>query len=80
MIARRLLPVVAERLAEVPAVVRLSPQPERGFHAACADLAPLRRFLVYPGDDSYRLANDIQVTSLPALARLVAESASSAGA
>jgi hypothetical protein len=62
-----------ERLWAIDIKRSLSPQPERGFHAACADLAPVRRFLVYPGDESYRVANDTHVTSLPALARLVAE-------
>ena len=47
-------------------------------HAACSDLAPARRFLVYPGEESYRLANDTQVTSLPALARLVAPTSTEA--
>ena len=32
----------------------LSPRLERGFHAACADLAPARKFVVYPGRERYR--------------------------
>ncbi|HEX9695879.1 MAG TPA: ATP-binding protein [Actinomycetota bacterium] len=31
----------------------LHPRPARGFHAACEDLQPARRFIVYPGDESY---------------------------
>lgn len=50
----------------------LSPRIERGFHAACADINPVRRFVVYPGDDSYSAGGDTQVISLPALARLLA--------
>jgi uncharacterized protein len=50
----------------------LSPRPERGFHAACADINPVRRFMVYPGDDTYSAGGDTQVVSLPALARLLA--------
>ncbi len=46
----------------------LSPKVERGFHAACADLQPQRRFVVYPGKERYRLAEDIQAVSLPDLA------------
>jgi len=46
----------------------LSPKMERGFHAACADLNPARKFVVYPGTERYRLAADIEVISLPALA------------
>ena len=42
----------------------LSPKLERGFHAACADLAPNRKFVVYPGVERYRLAGDIEAISL----------------
>jgi len=49
----------------------LAPRPERGFHSACADLAPERRFVVYPGDDCYPIGDDIQVMPLPQLARLL---------
>lgn len=47
----------------------LAPKVERGFHAACADLTPERRFVVYPGDECYRLAEDIEAVSLPELAQ-----------
>ena len=50
----------------------LSPRIERGFHAACADISPARRFVVYPGEESYSAGGDTQVVSLPALARLLA--------
>lgn len=46
----------------------LSPKLERGFHAACADLTPARKFVVYPGIERYRLADDIEAISLEALA------------
>ena len=46
----------------------LSPKLERGFHAACADLAPNRKFVVYPGSERYRLAADIEVISLEDIA------------
>ena len=49
----------------------LSPTLERGFHAACADLAPARKFVVYPGRERYRLAPGIEVLSLEELAALV---------
>jgi len=51
----------------------LTPKPERGFHAACSDLAPERRFIVYPGDERYRLAEDIEAIPLPALAQALRE-------
>lgn len=46
----------------------LTPKVERGFHAACADLKPTRKFVVYPGGERYRLAADIEAISLVALA------------
>ena len=46
----------------------LNPKLERGFHAACADLAPTRKFVVYPGAERYRLAADIEAISLYELA------------
>ena len=49
----------------------LSPKLERGFHAACADLRPARKFVVYPGTERYRMAADIEAISLIDLARLV---------
>lgn len=52
----------------------LSPKPERGFHHACADLSPQRRFVVYPGDTSYPLRDDVEVVPLRELCRrLLAE-------
>ena len=49
----------------------LSPKVERGFHAACEDLKPARKFVVYPGQERYRLAADIEAIPLMELARLV---------
>ena len=49
----------------------LSPRPERGFHAACDDLAPERKWVVYPGSERYRLAPDIEALSLQALMKEV---------
>ncbi len=46
----------------------LSPKLERGFHAACTDLAPKRKFVVYPGAERYRLAADIEAISLEDMA------------
>ena len=37
----------------------LTPKLEHGFHAACADLKPVRKLVIYPGEESYRLAEDI---------------------
>lgn len=46
----------------------LNPRPERGFHAACEDLAPERRFVVYPGTESYPLGEGISAEPVSALA------------
>lgn len=53
----------------------LSPKIERGFHAACTDLLPTKKFVVYPGAERYRLASDIEAISLQGLARELAETA-----
>jgi len=51
----------------------LSPKLERGFYAACTDLAPTRKFVVYPGAERYRLATDIEAISLQDLATELVE-------
>jgi len=45
----------------------LSPKVARGFHAACDDLQPARKLVVYAGDESFVLADDVQAISLGAL-------------
>jgi uncharacterized protein len=50
----------------------LSPKVERGFHAACADLLPKRKLVIYPGQESFPLGNDIQAMSLTVLCRELA--------
>jgi len=54
----------------------LTPRPERGFHAGCADLNPERRFLVYPGAEPYPLTPEIEVIPLRHLAARRLEEAS----
>lgn len=56
------------RLWAVEVKRSLAPRPERGFHAACADLAPVKKFVVYPGAERYRLAPDIEAIPLAVLA------------
>ena len=51
----------------------LTPKLERGFYAACTDLQPAKKFVVYPGSERYRLASDIEAISLAALAAEVEE-------
>lgn len=50
----------------------LSPKVERGFHAACTDLSPARKLVVYPGDESFPLGHDIQAMPLAALCQELA--------
>jgi predicted AAA+ superfamily ATPase len=44
----------------------LAPKVERGFHHACADLAPARRIVIYPGRDIFSLGDEIEVMPLAA--------------
>jgi uncharacterized protein len=46
----------------------LSPQPTRGMRSAIEDLDPERSFIVYPGEDRYRLGEKIEAVGLPDLA------------
>lgn len=52
----------------------MTPKLERGFHSACTDLKPAKKYVVYPGAERYRLAEDIEALSLAELAQLVRES------
>lgn len=51
----------------------LSPKLEKGFYLACEDLQPQRRIVVYPGQESFPLSNDVTVMSLSAAGRLLLE-------
>jgi uncharacterized protein len=54
----------------------LAPRPEKGFHFACADLLPARRFIVYPGDERYPVSAGVEAIPLVTLARLLADAGS----
>lgn len=41
-----------------------TPKVERGFHGACEDIQPSKKWLVYSGSETYPLKNDIQVMPL----------------
>jgi hypothetical protein len=47
----------------------LAPKLERGFHVACEDLAPERKYVVYAGSERFRLAPDIEAISLAEMAK-----------
>jgi uncharacterized protein len=42
----------------------LTPEPTKGFWSACADLSPASRFIVYPGDERYPLAENLEAVGL----------------
>lgn len=49
----------------------LAPKLERGFHAACADLQPAHRIVIYPGTVSYPMAHDVRAMPLAHLCGLL---------
>jgi len=53
----------------------LSPKLERGFYSACEDLKPSKKWVVYPGQESYPMAADIQAVPLHDLCKLLQEKA-----
>lgn len=55
----------------------LAPKLERGFHAACADLQPEKKFVVYPGEQAYPMAPDIEAVPLTELAKRLADARAS---
>lgn len=55
----------------------LTPALERGFHAACADIAPVRRVVIHPGTSRYPLAPNVE--AMP-LREFIAEIAPAKGA
>jgi predicted AAA+ superfamily ATPase len=48
-----------------------SPKVERGFYQACADLAPTKRFVVYPGSERYPLNTEIEAISVRDLVQIL---------
>ncbi len=45
----------------------LAPKLERGFHAACVDVEPSRRLVVYPGPDRFPVAAEVEAMPLKSL-------------
>src|SRR6266852_2336430 len=46
-----------------------APRVERGFHSACADLVPQKRFVVYPGTERFPLDDTTDAIGVVALAK-----------
>jgi hypothetical protein len=61
--------VVIENLIAVAGRAKrsLAPKLERGFHSALDDLEPQRSFVVYPGDERYRLGPSTEAIGLAEL-------------
>lgn len=49
----------------------LAPKVERGFHSALADIRPERAFVVYPGEEYYRLGEGFEAIGLAELCEWV---------
>ena len=50
-----------------------APSVSRGFHAACTDLRPARRFIVYPGTEAFPLQGEIEALPPATLMHRLAE-------
>ncbi len=49
-----------------------APKVSKGFHAACDDVQPARRLVVYPGHEAFPLGNGIEAVSLRRAMEIVA--------
>lgn len=49
----------------------LEPRLSKGFNHACADIQPEARFVVYPGDERFKVSNGIDAINVAGLARLL---------
>ena len=49
-----------------------APRLARGFHHACEDIRPARRFVVHPGENRFDLASGVEAIPLPDLMRELA--------
>jgi len=67
-----LLEIPGHGLWAIEIKLSLAGRPEKGFHIACDDLKPTRRFLVNAGQDQYPLDANTLAISLPQLTSLLA--------
>jgi len=67
------LQLPSHRLWAIEIKLSSAPKVAKGFHLACADLRPDRRFLVYSGTEQFPLDGDVEAMGLLELATLVAE-------
>jgi hypothetical protein len=66
-----LLALPGERLWAIEVKRSMAPKVEKGFHVACEDLKPQRRFAVYPGNETFPIRQDTEAIGLAALAGLL---------
>lgn len=64
-----LLSLPGDKLWAVEIKRSSNPKVERGFHVACEDLRPQKRFVVYPGKDRFPIAAETEVIGVPDMAR-----------
>ena len=48
----------------------------KGFHSACDDLRPARRFVVHGGNESFPLSKDVRAVTVRAMMDLIVQSGS----
>ena len=41
-----------------------APKVSKGFHYACTDIKATQKFIIYPGEDNFPIAHNIEVMSL----------------
>ena len=51
----------------------LTAKPEKGFHVACEDLRPARRFVVYAGDMRFPVSTDIEAVGVHSMADMLTQ-------
>ena len=52
-----------------------APSVSRGFHSACSDLRPARKFVVHAGNDDYPIGHGIEAVTLESMGRRLSEPA-----
>jgi predicted AAA+ superfamily ATPase len=64
-----ILTLPGEKLWAIEVKPSSAPKIERGFHSACADLDPRKRFIVYPGTERFPLDDVTDAIGVVALAK-----------
>jgi hypothetical protein len=52
-------------------IIDLSPTVSKGFHISCSDIKAVRKFVVYSGQETFTIGNDITLLSLKGIMRLI---------